>query len=143
MDGNKAVTSDYTHNHPDKMETVAKVAAEAVGIPAAEEDGLDKVQPTDSVYHQHPPNAHYQTGSEHDLGEPGTKVKGGIITGKFKQVVGALTGNNTMKAEGLDDEALGLNCSGKQSHNVEEMQATRDKVLDLHHRAEELRNGKP
>ncbi|KLO06983.1 hypothetical protein SCHPADRAFT_895017 [Schizopora paradoxa] len=130
--------SYYQNNHPGKVETVAKVAAEAIGIPAAGRDGLDP-SGNSSAYHQHPPNAYHTVGPVHDLGAPGTKVKGGIVSGKFEQGVGLLTGDKEERAEGLDDEALGLNRSGKQSHNVEEMRATRDKALAKHHRAQELR----
>jgi len=132
------ITSNDRHDHPGVLEATAKIAAEAVGIPAAE--GSDKIQPSDEAYHQHPPNAHYPTGPVHDIGNPGTPVKGGIISGKFKQAVGMLVGDNALRADGLDDEALALNRSGEQSHNVEEMRATRDKALELHSRAQEFRD---
>ncbi|KLO06984.1 hypothetical protein SCHPADRAFT_909902 [Schizopora paradoxa] len=138
-----ANSNDTYHVHHNKLEATAKVAAEAVGIPAAEEDGTDKVQPKDDVYHQHPPNAHHQDGPMIDLGSPGTAVQGGIVSGKVKQALGALTGNKMLKAEGLDDEALALNRSGKESHNVEEMRATKDKALELHRRAQQLRDAQP
>jgi len=129
-------TSNHTHGRGQsgQLEATAKATGEAVGIP-----DLNRIPPTDNVYHQHPTNAHYQTGLVHDMGEPKTQVRGGAVTGKFKHAVGVLTGNNMLKAEGLDDEALALNRSNKQSHTVEEMRATRDKALDLQRRAQELR----
>lgn len=38
---------------------------------------------------------------------------------------------------------LALNRSGKESHNVEEMRATREKALELHAKAQQLRGGQP
>lgn len=65
-------------------------------------------------------------------------MRGRPVTGKFKQAVGMLTGDNALRAEGLDDEAFALNRSDNQ--DMEEMRATKDKVLELHGRAQEFRD---